>query len=192
MLKADLITIHMQLMQMSILHTLVYFIVVLLYTKKMMMMMMMFFQDKFPCLWSLVAAATEYRAAPFGTTWATWSSCIACLLDCFLCCCSQASYSMQHWSVTKRGIHPAAAAAAAAPQATEAPQAPLSELHGFVLSIMTYVAYYLPLLLYIPSLKKQKLVQGSLVETMQSWWGSGRPCSSCLLWERKSKPKTKY
>jgi hypothetical protein len=51
MLKADLITIHMQLMQMSILHTLVYFIVVLLCTKKMMMMMMMmFFQDKFPCL----------------------------------------------------------------------------------------------------------------------------------------------
>lgn len=91
-------------------------------------------------------------------------------------------------SCCSNGAHPAAAA----PQATEAPGAPLSELHGFVLSIMTFVAYYLPLLLYIPSLKKQKLVQGSLVETMQSWWGSGRPCSSCLLWERKSKPKTKH
>jgi hypothetical protein len=74
-----------------------------------------------------------------------------------------------HPSCCSNGAHPAAAAAAAAPQATEAPQAPVSELHGFVLSIMTYVAYYPPLLLYIPSLKTQKLVQGSLVETMQSW-----------------------
>jgi hypothetical protein len=95
-------------------------------------------------------------------------------------------------SCCSNGAHPTAAAAAAAPQATEAPRAPLSELHGFVLSIMTYVAYYPLLLLYIPSLKKQKLVQGSLVATIQSWWGSGRPCSSCLLWERKSKPKTKH
>lgn len=127
---------------------------------------------------------------------------LAWLLSFFLSLLLQSSFVLNaalicnkkgHPSCCSNGAHPAAAAAAAAaPQATEAPQAPVSELHGFVLSIMTYVAYYPPLLLYIPSLKKQKLVQGSLVETMQSWWGSGRPCSSCLLWERKSKPKTKH
>jgi hypothetical protein len=100
------------------------------------------------------------------------------LLDCFLSLLLQSSFVLNaalicnkkgHPSCCSNGAHPAAAAAAAAPQATEAPEASVSELHGFVLSIMTYVAYYPPLLLYIPSLKKQNLVQGSLVETMQSW-----------------------
>jgi hypothetical protein len=97
------------------------------------------------------------------------------LLDCFLSLLLQSSFVFNAALICNKkgdpsccsnGAHPAAAAA---PQATEVPGAPLSELHGFVLSIMTYVAYYPPSLLYIPSLKKQKLVQGSLVETMQSW-----------------------
>jgi hypothetical protein len=99
------------------------------------------------------------------------------LLDCFLSFLLQLSFVFNAPLIYNKkgdpsgcsyGAHPAAAAAAA-PQATEVPGAPLSELHGFVLSIMTYVAYYPPSLLYIPSLKNQKLVQGSLVETIQSW-----------------------